>query len=1329
MSGGTVPPPLPQQSPTPTGQPVVLQESPLGALIEDRILKTRRQVKGVDIIAGLLTLIVGTTTYLFVAALIDHWLVTGGLDFWQRVLIWAILISAAGLYFVKYVWPSLVLSINPVFAARTIEQTKSSLKNSLINFLLLRGRQTELSPVIYQALEQRAASDLKGVHIETAVDRRPVLHLSFLLLVVVGVICLYLAISPKNPLISAERILWPWSNLLAPTRVTIENVMPGDTVSFHGDFVTVSADVRGLNEGEAVLLHYSTADGEAIDQSIPMPEENGVYRRQAKLPPDNLGLQQNYTYFITAGDFKTAIYNIETQISPDIDIDKVDYHYPSYTGIADNSVERQGDIRAIEGTQITIHATANQPIERAEIDFSGSGMRGIKMNADGRKATGRFTLHMLPEDPTRAEHDFYQLRFTDKNHRENRRPIRYNIVVLPDPPPKVQIVEPKKDETNDETNVAEDGKLEIRVWAEDSDYGLRRVVLRAEQENRILNIPPLLDIRPPEKPETGQYQGKFEFEPKNLKLKAGDRVAYWAEAEDNKEPSPNVTASGKQWIVVVAPDNLQTKNDQQPHLAKQPGQQTGKGTSDQKESNQRPNEQPQAGQQQDDHKQQQKPEEKGEKGGKGAKDDQSKQNIQPDSQQSATDQSQADKKDESSQSGKGNDKSAQSESGQNPQQSAPDQANKAQEPIDPNANPGDAIQKMLEHRQEEQQKEQQKSQPADQQQNNQQQNDQQQSGQQQSGQQQSGQQQFGNQQSDNQQSGKQQSGNQQTGDKQTGNHKSGDKQTSGSQSANGKQQGSQQPGKQQSGNQKSDNQQTGKQQTDNQQTIAQQSGNPQPGDNQTQNRQSEGQQKTGVKSGDQSQTGQRPNNQQTGVNQPEGNKQSADQNAGGQQQTGDKQQPGNQQPDDKQTGDKQSATGKQAGNKQPGEKQPSTDMQPGDKQLGDKQSSDKESATGKQPGDKQPSGDARPSDSKQGGDKQQPADAQKSGSRDKLTDQQQTPGTGQGAEQPKPSPEAQGAHQQRPKQAGQSGQDLNKKQDEAQSPSRSPKQSDSKGDSAGDRSGGVKQGGGQKSDKPGTGSAGTQTPADQGGSQSDEQGLGELGDKPGDQAQSGEPADSAAKQPSAKGSKGQKQPDGGKSGNEGSNSQQQSGDSSTGQGRQKPPEGSQAGNQMGQGPSARGSGNPTGGGQQGTQTDVTNEPEAQESAADAINLDYARKQTELALEHLEDQLAKDKPELLEQLGWTREQAQRFLDRWQQLRQAADEKGPRGEAAKRQLDDALKSLGLRPGTTYIQHGGIKADQMRDMRDSGRFAPPPDWAEQFREYTRGVANQGKEQGTGK
>ncbi len=157
-------------------------------------------------------------------------------------------------------------------------------------------------------------------------------------------------------------------------------------------------------------------------------------------------------------------------------------------------------------------------------------------------------------------------------------------------------------------------------------------MLRAELENQELKIPPLLDARPPEKPVSGEFQAKYEFEPKKFNLKPGDRVAYWAEAEDNKEPSPNVTATGEQWIVVVPPENSQTKNDQQPRRAQRPGEKSSNDASQSQKTGQQPNEKSQPDQSQGEQnqpqnseqskpgekdKEQAKPGEKNEQGKKG----------------------------------------------------------------------------------------------------------------------------------------------------------------------------------------------------------------------------------------------------------------------------------------------------------------------------------------------------------------------------------------------------------------------------------------------------------------------------------------------------------------------------------------------------------------------------------------------------------------------------------------------------------------------------------------------------------------------------------------
>ncbi len=102
--------------------------------------------------------------------------------------------------------------------------------------------------------------------------------------------------------------------------------------------------------------------------------------------------------------------------------------------------------------------------------------------------------------------------------------------------------------------MAENGRLPIKLRAEDPDFALRSVALRAECDGRRLPLPPLLERRSDEKPWQGEFRGTYTFEPAKLGLHAGDRVQYWAEAEDNKEPEANRSVTGKQWITVVGPE-------------------------------------------------------------------------------------------------------------------------------------------------------------------------------------------------------------------------------------------------------------------------------------------------------------------------------------------------------------------------------------------------------------------------------------------------------------------------------------------------------------------------------------------------------------------------------------------------------------------------------------------------------------------------------------------------------------------------------------------------------------------------------------------------------
>jgi hypothetical protein len=282
-----------------------------------------------------------------------------------------------------------------------------------------------------------------------------------------------------------------------------------------------------------------------------------------------------------------------------------------------------------------------------------------------------------------------------------------------------------------------------------------------------------------------------------------------------------------------------------------------------------------------------------------------------------------------------------------------------------------------------------------------------------------------------------------------------------------------------------------------------------------------------------------------------------------------------------------------------------------------------------------------------------------------------------------------------------------------QSPANTKRESDSEGGEDGDRSGGGKQGGGQKANKSGTGGAGQNTAADEGAGKSNEAGDGETSDRAGgDREADGQ----TGKSDSQSGQGSQTRPaDGANEKPGGSDAPQDPSQSPSNQ----PPSGQ---NNPGQG--AAGGENPSGG-QPGAQNQQEQKWQPGVEQADKANLDYARKATDLALEHLKDQLRKEQPDqaLLDRLGWTRDDLEKFVKRWESLRQGAQTSGDEASSAKRELDETLRSLGLRPKATTLKSNAARDDRAQGYQETRRTTPPDEYSESFKAYTQGTARGGK------
>ncbi len=369
-----------------------------------------------------------------------------------------------------------------------------------------------------------------------------------------AVLAVYLVLAEEP-----DAVVWPHSLAVGDNRCPdpayrIDQVEPGDTVVYQGRSATISAVVEGLRSGEQVLVRYSSDDGRIVDQAVPMTRAAEFARFECRLPPGKAGLQQTLRYHLVAGDSRTREFMMQMEIPPTILFKSARYQYPAYTGIAERFVTDTADLRAIDGTRVTLEALANRQIQSAEIELNGDRARRIRMRAEGKRALGEFAMRTAKNDP-KNEQRWYQLRFTEAEtgeRRENLDPVRHQIEVLADAAPEIRLVDPPADRAR----VPLDGWIELALEAQDPDFSLRRVAIRGEAKDRRLPIPALLDRVAPARGFEGRFNARYRLKPKELGLQPGDEVLYWAEAEDNREPERNRTETDRRWLTIGPPEQV-----------------------------------------------------------------------------------------------------------------------------------------------------------------------------------------------------------------------------------------------------------------------------------------------------------------------------------------------------------------------------------------------------------------------------------------------------------------------------------------------------------------------------------------------------------------------------------------------------------------------------------------------------------------------------------------------------------------------------------------------------------------------------------------------------
>ncbi|HAN97513.1 MAG TPA: hypothetical protein DCQ98_08835, partial [Planctomycetaceae bacterium] len=517
--------------------------------IDRQLSRAAAQVRLFDLVGGLLVWSTSVLAILLALAVVDAWILPLG-----PTARWLALIGLVGgsfAYLVLRVGPPLVRRINPMFAAKMVEESRPELKNGLMNLLTLRQSPDLVRKRVLGELATRTAGELSSIPVDSAIDRGHVIRIGSLFVALLAFAGLYKILSPKDPFTTIGRIVAPAADVAPPSRVRIVQVLPGDASVRFGQTLEIEVEVEGLGRQSTAVLKYSTDDAQAIDEPLVLAwsEERG--RFVGTLATGSSGIERSLDYRIEAGDARSPSYRVDVSVRPTTSIERIELQPPAYTALPPRTLTDRGDLEGLEGTEVTIVAKANVPItsavlellapvsrETAAIDRDRAPAKRIPMTLVEQQGTVRFRLE-LQEDRKTPKFDTYRIQLLTEDGQVDVDPIHYRIAVWPDLAPQIRWLAPRQTPVS----VPADGRLAIETEAFDADFRIARVELQGESRGRRVVIQGLLDAsRTPD----DKHLGKYRFEPAGTGLKPGDEVVFIAIAEDDRrhpltgQPDPNV---------------------------------------------------------------------------------------------------------------------------------------------------------------------------------------------------------------------------------------------------------------------------------------------------------------------------------------------------------------------------------------------------------------------------------------------------------------------------------------------------------------------------------------------------------------------------------------------------------------------------------------------------------------------------------------------------------------------------------------------------------------------------------------------------------------------
>ena len=446
-----------------------------------------------------------------------------------RILLW---LAVSGLVARFLAWP-LARRVSDEQAALYLEENEPSLETALLSALEAGNGGANTSEALEGRLVENALDRARKVDYGRGIEQKGLYRASGALAAAAFATLALMLLGPVQLRHGASALLFPTrdAGTVNPYSITVE---PGDVTIARGSDQLVVAQLFGFASDE-VQIFFKSESSDVFDRLSMLPDE--AERFELLL----LGLDENTEYFVESSGIRSETHRIEVADLPYVDRLELEYHFPSYTGLAPRTVEGRGDIAALEGTRVNVKIfptmltpggrllVNGEPAELTDVG-DGTWLGSLRVEREGyyEIELARADGELVPASP------------------------KYTIDVLTDQPPSVSFSKPGRD-----TRASPIEELFLEAKADD-DFGISELALIYSVNGEPEDTISLYDSQPMPEVTAGHtlYLEELELEP-------GDLVSYYAQAKDNNRSSGVRTVTSDIYFVQIRPFRIDYRQGQQ----------------------------------------------------------------------------------------------------------------------------------------------------------------------------------------------------------------------------------------------------------------------------------------------------------------------------------------------------------------------------------------------------------------------------------------------------------------------------------------------------------------------------------------------------------------------------------------------------------------------------------------------------------------------------------------------------------------------------------------------------------------------------------------------